>query len=154
MTGWGPEAMFDKNRLQEILVQYKKDFADFVWNNERYKWVAAQNFQDNWDVNAENFAEMLTKSLSKAANLLASMNNFPARMISLFAKTSPEEVRAMFLRLFDEPFFHKETNEFCQGVPSFFSHPLVSLFECHILHPPFLMPTGLPNLLVQPARQV
>ena len=36
--------MFDKNRLQEILVQYKKDFADFVWTNERYKWVAVQNF--------------------------------------------------------------------------------------------------------------
>ena len=73
--------MFDKNRLQEILVQYKKDFSDYVWSNERYKWVAVQNFQDNWDVNAENLAEMLTKSLSKAANLLASMNNFPSRMI-------------------------------------------------------------------------
>ena len=94
--------MFDKNRLQEILVQYKKDFSDYVWSNERYKWVAVQNFQDNWDVNAENFAEMLTKSLSKAANLLASMNNFPARMISLFAENFPEEVRAMFLNLFDE----------------------------------------------------
>ena len=46
--------MFDKNRLQEILVQYKKDFSDYVWSNERYKWVAVQNFQDNWDVNAEN----------------------------------------------------------------------------------------------------
>ena len=94
--------MFNKTRLQEILVQYKKDFADYVWNNERYKWIAVQNFQDNWDVNAEDFAEMLEKSLSKTANLLASMNNFPARMILLFAKTSPEEVRAMFLNLFDE----------------------------------------------------
>lgn len=94
--------MFNKTRLQEILVQYKKDFADFVWSNERYKWIAVQCFQDNWDVNAEDFAEMLEKSLSKTANLLASMNNFPARMILLFAKTSPEEVRAMFLNLFDE----------------------------------------------------
>ena len=82
--------MFEIARLQEILVQYKKDFADFVWSNERYKWIAVQNFQDNWDVNAEDFAEMLEKSLSKTANLLASMNNFPARMILLFAKTSPE----------------------------------------------------------------
>ena len=46
--------MFDIARLQEILVQYKKEFADYVWNNERYKWIAVQNFQDNWDVsNAE-----------------------------------------------------------------------------------------------------
>ena len=94
--------MFDIARLQEILVQYKKDFADYVWNNERYKWIAVQNFQDNWDVNAEDFAEMLEKSLSKTANLLTSMNTFPAGMISKFATISPEEVRAMFLNLFDE----------------------------------------------------
>ncbi len=94
--------MFDKARLQEILVQYKKDFVDFEWANEKYKWVAVQNFQENWDVNAEDFADMLTRSLSKTVNLLASMNNFPARMITKFAWTSPEEVRAMFLRLFDE----------------------------------------------------
>jgi 5-methylcytosine-specific restriction protein B len=30
------------------------------------------------------------------------MNNFPARMIIGFAKTAPEEVRAMFIDLFDE----------------------------------------------------
>ena len=89
-------------RLQEILVHYKKDFVDFEWANEKYKWVAVQNFQENWDVNAEDFADMLTRSLSKTVNLLASMNNFPARMITKFAWTSPEEVRAMFLRLFDE----------------------------------------------------
>ena len=53
---------FDKNRLQEILVQYKKDFSDYVWSNERYKWVAVQNFQDNWDVNAENFAPVCQKA--------------------------------------------------------------------------------------------
>ena len=94
--------MFDRARLQEILVHYKKDFVDFEWANEKYKWVAVQNFQENWDVNAEDFADMLTRSLSKTVNLLASMNNFPARMITEFAWTSPEEVRAMFLRLFDE----------------------------------------------------
>lgn len=30
------------------------------------------------------------------------MNNFPAKMIQGFAKTAPEEVRAMFIALFDE----------------------------------------------------
>lgn len=45
---------------------------------------------------------MLTRSLSKTYNLLASMNNFPAKMIEGFAKTAPEEVRAMFISLFDE----------------------------------------------------
>ena len=54
--------MFDIARLQEILVQYKKDFSDYVWSNERYKWVAVQNFQDNWDVNAENFEPVCQKA--------------------------------------------------------------------------------------------
>lgn len=45
---------------------------------------------------------MLTLSLSKTYNLLVSMNNFPAKMIEGFAKTAPEEVRSMFIALFDE----------------------------------------------------
>lgn len=94
--------MFDKFRLKEALVQYKKDFLPKHWENEKYKWEAVKCFQDNWDVNAEDFADMLGRSLSKTYNLLASMNNFPARMITGFAKTAPEEVRAMYIDLFDE----------------------------------------------------
>lgn len=45
---------------------------------------------------------MLTRALSKTFNLLASVNNFPAKMIQSFAKVAPEEVRAMFIDLFDE----------------------------------------------------
>ena len=94
--------MFDKFRLKEVLVQYKKDFLPKHWNDEKYKWEAVKCFQDNWDVKAEDFADMLSRSLSKTYNLLASMNNFPARMITGFAKTAPEEVRAMYIDLFDE----------------------------------------------------
>lgn len=94
--------MFDKFRLQEALAKYKQDFVSSQWSNEKYKWEAVKFFQDNWDVNAADFAEMLTRSLSKTYNLLASMNNFPAKMIEGFAKASPEEVRAMFIALFDE----------------------------------------------------
>ncbi|MCD8021237.1 MAG: EVE domain-containing protein [Clostridiales bacterium] len=94
--------MFDKSRLREALVKYKMDFATTQWKNEQYKWETIQHFQDNWDVNAADFADMLSRSLSKTYNLLASANNFPARMITGFAKTAPEEVRAMFIGLFDE----------------------------------------------------
>lgn len=94
--------MFDKFRLKEVLVQYKKDFLPKHWKDEKYKWEAVKCFQDNWDVKAEDFADMLSRSLSKTYNLLASMNNFPARMIAGFAKTAPEEVRAMYIDLFDE----------------------------------------------------
>ena len=73
-----------------------------LWPNEKYKWQAVKCFQLNWDVNATDFAEMLKKSLSATANLLASVNNFPARMIQKFAEIVPEEVRAMYIELFDE----------------------------------------------------
>lgn len=94
--------MFDKFRLKDVLVKYKQDFIPTQWGNEKYKWEAVKCFQDNWDVNAADFADMLTRSLAKTYNLLASMNNFPARMITVFAKTAPEEVRSMFIALFDE----------------------------------------------------
>ena len=32
--------MFDRQRLQDALVQYKRDFLIFQWKNERYKWEA------------------------------------------------------------------------------------------------------------------
>lgn len=94
--------MFDKFRLKDVLVKYKQDFIPTQWGNEKYKWEAVKCFQDNWDVNAADFADMLTRALAKTYNLLASMNNFPARMITVFAKTAPEEVRSMFIALFDE----------------------------------------------------
>lgn len=94
--------MFDEFSLKEALVSYKRDFAQKLWPNEKYKWQAVKCFQLNWDVNATDFAEMLKKSLSATANLLASVNNFPARMIQKFAEIVPEEVRAMYIELFDE----------------------------------------------------
>ena len=94
--------MFDKALLQKVLEQYKRDFVLTQWEDEKYKWEAVKCFQDNWDVEADDFADMLTKSLSKTYNLLASANNFPAKMITEFAQTASEEVRSMFIVLFDE----------------------------------------------------
>ncbi|HPJ26108.1 MAG TPA: restriction endonuclease, partial [Synergistaceae bacterium] len=94
--------MFDKEILKKVLASYKEDFVTRQWPDEKYKWEAVKNFQDNWNVNAPDFASMLTRSLSKTDNLLASANNFPGKMMQDFARVAPEEVRAMFLELFDE----------------------------------------------------
>ncbi len=94
--------MFNQERLKEVLVEYKRDFVSEQWGNEKYKWEAVKWFQDNWDVNAIDFAEMLNRSLGKTSNLLASINYFPRGMIVEFAKATPEVVRAMFIALFDE----------------------------------------------------
>lgn len=89
-------------KLIDVLGAYKQDFVSRQWRDEKYKWEAIKCFQDNWDVKASDFAEMLTRALDKTCNLLASSNNFPKSMIIEFAKAAPEEVRAMFIALFDE----------------------------------------------------
>ncbi len=94
--------MIDRSRLQEVLVQYKQDLVSRTWKEEKYKWEAVKWFQDNWDVNAPDFREMLSRSLEKTYNLLASANNFPKGMILNFARFAPEETRAMFIALFDD----------------------------------------------------
>lgn len=94
--------MIDLERFAEILALYKVDFASTTWQNEKYKWEAVKHFQDNWDINASGFAKMLETSLAKTSNLFTSVNNYPKGMIIGFAKAAPEDVRAMFMALFDE----------------------------------------------------
>lgn len=87
--------------IEDALEQYVVDF-DKYWPNEKYKWHAVQWFQDKWNIEAPNFAEMLENALSKTLNLLASQNAFPRSMLIQFAQVAPEEVRKMFIGLFDE----------------------------------------------------
>ncbi len=94
--------MINTNRLKEVLIEYKKVFTSQQWPNEKYKWEAVRWFQDNWDINAADFAEMLNTSLGRTMNLLTSVNYFPKGMIVKFAGIVPEEVKAMFIELFDE----------------------------------------------------
>ena len=93
--------MIDRQSLDEVLAQYKENFSSH-WKEEKYKWEAIKCFQDNWDVNAQDFPMMLSKSLSKTGNLLASANSYPRQIIEIFAQKDTEEVRSMFQTLFDE----------------------------------------------------
>lgn len=92
----------DKMKLADALVQYKEVLSDKWWADEKYKWEAVRHFQQHWDVNSSDFVVMVKTSLAKTYNLLASMNNFPRRMIEKFAEKSPQEVRSMFIALYDE----------------------------------------------------
>ena len=91
----------DQEKLQTLIKEYKEDFKDNI-SVELYKWEAVKHFQDNWNIEAEDFPTMLSQSLSKTANLLASMSSFPRGMIVQFAERFPEEVKALFASLFDE----------------------------------------------------
>ena len=102
--------MIDQAKLQDVLRCYKRDFVSFVWNDkdykrwndEKFKWEAVQCFKDHWAIDAEDFSLMLKQSLAKTKNLLATAGHFPRGMIEGFAQSAPEEVRAMFIALFDE----------------------------------------------------
>ncbi len=87
--------------LKDAVKEYSKDFST-KWNREEYKWTALKTFQDNWDIDAADFADMLDKSLSHTGNLLVSQNSFPRLMITSYANQEPETVRVMFRALFDE----------------------------------------------------
>lgn len=94
--------MFDKKIFHELLEKYKKNFNDQWWEDEKYKWEAIKTFQDNWDVDDADFADMLEWSLVGTGNLLISTNHFPAKVITELAKWKPEAVRSMFKELFSE----------------------------------------------------
>ena len=51
--------MINHSKLNDVLSYYKKDFVLKQWPDEKYKWEAIKCFQDNWDINASDFAEML-----------------------------------------------------------------------------------------------
>ena len=78
--------MFDKFRLKDVLVDYKKDFVSTEWGNEKYKWEAIRCFQDNLGCECQGLCRHAASFFDKTFNLLASMNNFPRRMIEVFTK--------------------------------------------------------------------
>lgn len=94
--------MFNQAAFQNALSKYKEDFVENTWPAEKYKWEAVQHFQDNWDIDADDFPAMLKQSLSKTGNLLASSGRFPRVMIQRYSAIDPERVRSMFRDLFDE----------------------------------------------------
>ena len=93
-------------KLAEVVRNYKNKF-DIRWPEEKYKWQNIKQFQDNWDIDAENFVEMLENAIP-ATNLLMARNFFPRGMIIAFANNDPEKVRSMFRNLYNEQLDLKE----------------------------------------------
>ena len=79
-----------------------KEYLPEHFKDEKYKWEAVKHFQDNWDIDAEDFGAMFKKATQKAGNLLASVSSFPRGMILEFAKADNEATRQMFRNLYDE----------------------------------------------------
>ncbi len=96
--------MIDSAKLLPILEGYKKYFTEH-WGDEygeKYKWEAIYHFQQYWDVDSDDFENMIRQAMSKTFNLLASGYAYPREMIFNFAKADVEATRLMFRNLFDE----------------------------------------------------
>lgn len=90
----------NQKAFENIISFYKKNFKK-IEKQEIYKWEAVQVFRKNWDIEAENFVDMLNRSLSGTYNLMSTGNYYPRRMILWMAEKDCETVRSMFRDLYD-----------------------------------------------------
>ena len=91
----------DESKLYSLIEIFKEGFKE-NFLEEKYKWEAVKHFQDNWNIDAEDFPTMLSNALSKTGNLLAALNFFPRRMIKQYATRFTKEVKGLFEELFNE----------------------------------------------------
>ena len=108
------------SKIETIVDSYEKNF-DVIFDGEKYKIDALEQFNKHWDINASDFAGMLEKAFSKCANLLASGNYFAYKGLVEFAQANPETARALFKKLYNETEdFVKCANEFKSQTASYF----------------------------------
>lgn len=84
--------------------EYYKQFVASEKYDELYKWEALKNFQDSWDIEADDFKKMYDKSLysKESSNLWANPHWFPKSVMLRFIDYDKEQVRQMFRDLFNE----------------------------------------------------
>ena len=87
--------------IREVLARYKSNFTKY-WEDEKYKWIAVQHFQENWNIEAEDFAGMLKESFSQTYNLLQGGMYYANKMLCALAQQDPEKMRSLFRLLYDE----------------------------------------------------
>ncbi len=108
---------------EDLIQRYKEIKHSTGHSDEFYKYEAIQHFQDNWDINSDNFADMLKSSLSKYYNLV-----FPSAFtaISYMAGKESSKVKNLFNLLYDESInleeriatFDKQTHSLIKSIDS------------------------------------
>lgn len=85
--------------ISNLIQRYKNIKRDHGHQDEFYKYEAIQHFREQWNPNADDFAEMLKNALSKQKNL---MYNLADGTIINLAKKFPDDIKQLFEFLFDE----------------------------------------------------
>ncbi|WP_152286727.1 hypothetical protein [Flavicella marina] len=83
---------------------FKQHIQDTAEYKSLFKWDALKQFQDNWDLKAEDFKEMYENSFSKnvATRLWEGENFFPKQAMLTMIDYDEEKVRGMFRNLLNE----------------------------------------------------
>ncbi|MBW8384386.1 MAG: hypothetical protein K0M69_17930 [Youngiibacter sp.] len=58
------------NKMYAVSKAYRDDFP-LRWKDEKFKWEAIKQFQENWDINSNDFFEMFKTATDLTYNLLA-----------------------------------------------------------------------------------
>ena len=105
------EPWFDEGRLRRLIGLYKADFGRFRGNSapkgdqESYKWDRVANFQENWDIDADDFSGHATAALKPAAQgmgqLLGSGHEYSFDRLMKLLVFDEEGVRDAFKALYD-----------------------------------------------------
>ena len=95
----------DKKNLQVIIQKYIDNFEyiNNEKNDENYKWEVAAQFQ-SFDLNAENFPDMLAEMRKLSYNLIDSGHQLPFTALINFSQKEPDTVREMFRKLFADEY--------------------------------------------------
>lgn len=91
-------------KLQSAIAAYKQQLAKQRFYDQQYKWEILKHFQDNWDIEAPDLAEMYDRCLqSNHTRRWWKGENFqPKEMMIRFLQASPDFGRRMFRDLFNE----------------------------------------------------
>ena len=88
-----------QNAVSDLIEKYVVILEKNGEPNEQYKYSAIDTFQQNWDLEAEDFSQMFLNSFKGRQNLLFH-NSWG--FIEKLAKEFPKETREMFRNLYDE----------------------------------------------------
>ncbi|MDO4562920.1 MAG: hypothetical protein Q4C12_03705 [Clostridia bacterium] len=98
----------NKEHLQTLIANYINGFESFNSDvkgesNESYKWAVVQRFQDHFDINAENFADMLYRVWRESDTMIDSVHQQPFYALVDYARkeSETETVRNMFIALYE-----------------------------------------------------
>ncbi|WP_027066824.1 AAA family ATPase [Maribacter sp. Hel_I_7] len=88
--------------LQPYLVKYKTLVKSSEDYDEIYKWEAIQNFQNHWNLDADDIVSMLDASFPGSQNLWAGSHFLPINMLKEFTRINKTKVVEALKNLFNE----------------------------------------------------